>query len=134
MPPKYKPTDFKTTAYWCNRGKLDVPTEWFILYPGAGREGDKTPVLGWAGWDHVNQAQALARLVIDRQNTDGWDTTRIEPLLAGLIEIEPWLDHWHHDYDAAYGSSPAEFTAPSSTTSSTPTATTATRSPPGGRD
>ena len=109
VPPKYKPTDFKTTAYWCNRGKLDVPTEWFILYPGAGREGDKTPVLGWAGWDHVNQAQALARLVIDRQNIDGWDTARIEPLLAGLVEIEPWLHQWHNDYDAAHGGSPAEF-------------------------
>ena len=24
VPPKYKPTDFKTTAYWRNRGKLDV--------------------------------------------------------------------------------------------------------------
>jgi hypothetical protein len=109
VPPKYKPADFKTTAYWRNRGKLDVPKERFILYPSAGREGDKTPVLGWAGWDHENQGQALARLVIDRQNTDGWDTARIEPLLAGLVEIEHWLDQWHHDYDAAYGSSPAEF-------------------------
>jgi len=68
VPPKYKPTDFKTTAYWRNRGKLDVPKERFILCPGAGR-GGQDPVLGWAGWDHVNQAQALARLVIDRQNT-----------------------------------------------------------------
>ena len=66
-------------------------------------------MLGWAGWDHENQAQALARLVFDRQNTDGWDTARIEPLLAGLVEIEPWLHQWHNDYDAAYGSSPAEF-------------------------
>ena len=65
-------------------------------------------MLGWAGWDHVNQAQALARLVIDRQNIDGWDTARIEPLLAGLVEIEPWLHQWHHD-DDAYCSSPAEF-------------------------
>ena len=109
MPPKYKPTDFRATAYWRNRGKLDVPKERFILYPGAGREGDKTPVLGWAGWDHVHQAQALARLVIDRQNTDGWDTARIEPLLAGLVELEPWLGQWHDDYDAAHGGSPAEF-------------------------
>ena len=47
--------------------------------------------------------------MIDRQNTDGWDTARIEPLLAGLVEIEPWLHQWHNGYDAAYGGSPAEF-------------------------
>jgi hypothetical protein len=107
VPPKYTSAEFKTTAYWRNRGKLDVPKERFILYPGAGRDGDKTPVLGWAGWDHLHQAQALARLVLDRQNVDGWDTARMEPLLAGLVELEPWLGQWHGGYDNAYGGSPA---------------------------
>ena len=41
VPPQYRPTDFRTTAYWRNRGKLDVPKERFMLYPGAGRERDK---------------------------------------------------------------------------------------------
>jgi hypothetical protein len=109
VPPKYTSADFRTTAYWRNRGKLDVSKERFVLYPGAGRDGDKTPVLGWAGWDHLHQAQALARLVLDRQNTDGWDTARVEPLLAGLVELEPWLGQWHGDYSDAYGGSPAEF-------------------------
>lgn len=109
VPPKYSSADFKTTAYWRNRGKLDVPKERFILYPGAGREGDKTPVLGWAGWDHLHQAQALARIVLDRQQVDGWGSDRIEPLLAGLVELEPWLGQWHNEYDAAYGGSPADF-------------------------
>jgi hypothetical protein len=66
-------------------------------------------LLGWAFWDHLRQAQALARIVLDRRQTDGWDTARIEPLLAGLVELEPWLGQWHRDYDAAYGGSPAEF-------------------------
>ncbi len=109
VPPKYTTADFKQVSYWRNRGKLDVPKERFVLYPGAGRDGDKTPVLGWAGWDHLHQAQALARLVLDRQNTDGWDTTRIAPLLAGLVELEPWLGQWHADYSDTYGGSPAEF-------------------------
>ncbi len=109
VPPKYKPADFKVTSYWRNRGKLDVPKERFILYPGAGRDGDRTAVLGWAGWDHLHQAQALARLVLDRQNTDGWGPDRIEPLLAGLVDLEPWLGQWHNDYDETYGGSPADF-------------------------
>ncbi len=109
VPPKYTNADFRTPACWRNRGKLDVPKERFVLYPDAGREGDKTPVLGWAGWNHLHQAQALARLVLDRQNVDGWETGRIKPLLAGLVELEPWLHQWHADYSEAYGGSPAEF-------------------------
>jgi hypothetical protein len=57
----------------------------------------------------VHEARALARPVIDQQNIDGWDTTRIEPPLAGLVKIETWLYQWRHDYDAAHGRSPAEF-------------------------
>jgi hypothetical protein len=109
LPTRYEPGDFTRSAYWRCRGTFDVPKERFILYPGAGRDGDKTPVLGWAGWDHLHQAQALARIVLDRQQVDGWDTKRIEPLLAGLAELEPWLEQWHHEYDAAYGGSAADF-------------------------
>ena len=61
MPPKYSHADFRKAAYWKARGKLDVPKERFILYPDLRREGDSTVVLGWAGWDHRDQALALAR-------------------------------------------------------------------------
>ncbi len=60
VPPKYKSADFAKTSYWSHRGKLDVPKERFISYPNAGRDTDSTELLGWAGWDHAEQALALA--------------------------------------------------------------------------
>jgi hypothetical protein len=56
VPPKYASADFAKGSYWRSRGKLDVPKERFISYPGVGREGDDTVLLGWAGWDHLAQA------------------------------------------------------------------------------
>jgi hypothetical protein len=109
VPPKYSTGDFRTTAIWRHRGKLDVPKERFISYPGAGRDGDRTAVLGWAGWDHLAQAQALARLILHRAQQEGWDRTRLTPLLAGLAELEPWLHQWHNAPDPLHGGSPAAF-------------------------
>jgi hypothetical protein len=109
VPPKYKSEDFARKSYWDNRGKLDVPKERFVLYPKAGRDTDKTPVLGWAGWDHLDQAQALATLYYDRKNSEGWAADRLLPLLAGLAELEPWLRQWHAEPAPAYPSGPAAF-------------------------
>jgi hypothetical protein len=109
VPPKYQPVDFKKTWYWQARGKLDVPKERFISYPGAGRAGDASLVVGWAGWDHLEQARALARLIMDRTTAEGWDDVRLLPLLAGLVELEPWLHQWHDDPDPLFGGSPAGF-------------------------
>ncbi|MFZ5870986.1 MAG: BREX-2 system adenine-specific DNA-methyltransferase PglX [Actinomycetota bacterium] len=109
VPPKYGQGDFRSAAIWRHRGKLDVPKERFISYPGAAREGDRTDVLGWAGWDHLAQAQALSRLVLERSQQDGWDADRLTPLLAGLTELEPWLHQWHDEPDPLYGGSPAAF-------------------------
>jgi hypothetical protein len=109
VPPKYKSEDFARKSYWDNRGKLDVPKERFVLYPKAGRDTDKTPVLGWAGWDHLDQAQALATLYYDRKSSEGWDAGRLLPLLAGLVELEPWLRQWHAEPAPAYPSGPAAF-------------------------
>ncbi|GAA2369384.1 BREX-2 system adenine-specific DNA-methyltransferase PglX [Dactylosporangium salmoneum] len=107
VPPKYAQADFARTSYWRNRGKLDVPKERFVLYPNAGR--DALPVLGWAGWDHLEQAQALANLYMERKQQDGWPKERLLPLLAGLAELEPWLHQWHSDDLPEYGGSPADF-------------------------
>ncbi|MFW6033679.1 MAG: BREX-2 system adenine-specific DNA-methyltransferase PglX [bacterium] len=109
VPPKYKSSDFRAISYWRHRGKLDVPKERFIAYPDAGRDGDKTPVIGWAGWNHLDQAQALARLILDRAQQEGWDAERLTTLLAGIAELEPWLHQWHADIDPTYGGSPAAF-------------------------
>jgi len=102
VPPKYGPKDFRSTAIWQARGKLDVPKERFISYPEVHHENDPTAVFGWAGWDHRDQAIALARLVQTAS-----DEVRV-PLLAGLVELEPWLNQWHAEPDSRTGASPAE--------------------------
>ena len=107
VPPKYKPADFVKTSYWSHRGKLDVPKERFISYPNAGRDSDSTELLGWAGWDHAEQALALAALVSARIE-EGWDTPRLVPLLAGLHELAPWVRQWHNEIDPEYGESVAD--------------------------
>ena len=99
VPPKYGSGDFKKGAYWRLRGKLDVPKERFVLYPHAERDADPTPVLGWAGWDALQQAQALAAYFIDMKESEGWRADRLAPLLAGLLELLPWLRQWHNEVD-----------------------------------
>jgi hypothetical protein len=108
VPPKYSSTDFRKTSYWAHRGKLDVPKERFISYLGASPDADPTILLGWAGWDHQDQAQALVNLVNDRTEHAGWGTNKITPLLAGLLELLPWVQQWHGEYDADWGGNPAE--------------------------
>ncbi|MGW0023854.1 BREX-2 system adenine-specific DNA-methyltransferase PglX [Rhodococcus sp. NPDC003383] len=111
VPPKYKPADFVKSSYWSRRGKLDVPKERFISYPNANRDTDPTMLLGWAGWDHAEQALALAGLVDERVTVDGWDQTSPEkliPMLAGLAELLPWVRQWHGEIDPEYGESVAD--------------------------
>ncbi|BCJ76183.1 DNA methylase [Catellatospora sp. IY07-71] len=109
VPPKYTSADFAKPSYWRNRGKLDVPKERFISYPRMGRDEDGTELLGWAGWDHLQQAQALATVYLDRKQQAGWPVDRLLPLLAGLAELEPWLKQWHDDPKPGYLGTPAKF-------------------------
>jgi hypothetical protein len=108
VPPKYTSADFRKNSYWQARGKLDVPKERFILYPDAGRETDPTPLLGWAGWDHAQQSLALS-LIIGEREKDGWADDRLGPLVAGLAELQPWVEQWHSEVDPNYGVSLAAF-------------------------
>ncbi|MEV7124438.1 BREX-2 system adenine-specific DNA-methyltransferase PglX [Streptomyces sp. NPDC093260] len=108
VPPKYTSADFTRASYWSNRGKLDVPKERFISYPEAGPDSDSTLMLGWAGWDHKDQAQALFELLSARTTRDGWSSERIVPLLAGLHEVMPWVKQWHGEYDDEWGDVPAD--------------------------
>ncbi|WP_180819273.1 BREX-2 system adenine-specific DNA-methyltransferase PglX [Gordonia terrae] len=111
VPPKYKPADFLKTSYWARRGKLDVPKERFISYPGAGRDSDPTVLLGWAGWDHAEQALALAGVIDERISADGWDQTsgdKLVPMLGGLAELLPWVRQWHGEIDPEFGESVAD--------------------------
>jgi len=108
VPPKYGPPDFVRPSYWGARGKLDVPKERFVSYPGASRDGDGSLSLGWAGWSAVERAQALAALVTARRDEDGWGADRLTPLLAGLAEQLPWVAQWHPEVDPRFGATPAE--------------------------
>jgi hypothetical protein len=103
VPPKYTAADFLEARFWSLRGKLDVPKERFITYPHTEREADPTLVIGWAGWDHLQQAQALAAYYVRLKEQEGWSAERLRPLLAGLLELSPWLKQWHNDLEAAYG-------------------------------
>lgn len=105
VPPKYTSADFLRTSYWQARGKLDVPKERFISY---GDTNAATPALyGWAGWDHREQARALATYF----TAQSLNTAVLTPLLAGLLELQPWLDQWHNEFDENYSGSPAAFFA-----------------------
>ncbi|MFR9777797.1 BREX-2 system adenine-specific DNA-methyltransferase PglX [Micromonospora sp. MS34] len=111
VPPKYTSADFLKGSYWKHRGKLDVPKERFVSYPGASRDGDPSLLVGWAGWDHREQAQALATLIVAREQEDGWAADRLLPLVAGLREILPWVRQWHGEFDPEWGASPADIYA-----------------------
>ncbi|MFH8973853.1 BREX-2 system adenine-specific DNA-methyltransferase PglX [Streptomyces sp. NPDC017890] len=101
VPPKYTSADFLKPSYWRARGKLDVPKERFVSY---GTVNAQSPELyGWAGWDHLEQALALASYI----QTAGLGSEEIVPFLAGLLELQPWLDQWYGEYDAEFGASPA---------------------------
>jgi hypothetical protein len=103
VPPKYDQKDFRSPTYWQPRGKLDVPKERFISYPGCESDDDPSPLIGWAGWDHLQQAQALAGLYQRRKDEDGWGAERLTPMLAGLLELVPWLKQWHNEPDERFG-------------------------------
>jgi hypothetical protein len=99
VPPKYAAADFKSADIWRLRGKLDVPKERFISYPSAERDSDRALVVGWAGWNHLQQAMALAAYYDRMKRQEGWAPARLVPLLAGMDQLVPWLLQWHNDVD-----------------------------------
>ncbi|MFE7071892.1 BREX-2 system adenine-specific DNA-methyltransferase PglX [Streptomyces sp. NPDC057620] len=102
VPPKYSSADFLRTSFWSQRGKLDVPKERFISYGG---QNVQTPaLLGWAGWDHLQQAQAVVGYLNENQLTQD----ELVPYLAALLDLQPWLDQWHGEHLPDYGQSAAQ--------------------------
>jgi len=102
VPPKYTSADFQKTGYWRLRGKLDVPKERWISYPHCQSVSDPTLVVGWAGWNHLEQATALVTYY-DARKREGWDAKRLTPLLAGLVQLLPWIHQWHPEIDKEFG-------------------------------
>lgn len=103
VPPKYASGDFKKSHWWAQRGKLDVPKERWVSYPGLETTSAPSPLYAWAGWDHLQQAQALSALYVQRKTTDGWNAPQLTPILAGLQELVPWLQQWHNEEDPNFG-------------------------------
>jgi hypothetical protein len=108
VPDKYGPKDF-LRHYWGLRGKLDVPKERFVTVPGGNTDEDTTPLVGWAGWNDLQVAQALSALYQRRKTEDGWQKDRLVPLLAGIDERVPWLLQWHNEVDPTYGTKLGDF-------------------------
>ncbi|MFI8182465.1 BREX-2 system adenine-specific DNA-methyltransferase PglX [Actinacidiphila glaucinigra] len=99
----YKDKDFLRASYWKLRDKFDVPKERFISYA---QTDTATPDLyGWAGWDHRERAQALATYFTNQPLT----SEGITPFLAGLLELQSWLNQWHREFDMMYSGTPADF-------------------------
>jgi hypothetical protein len=103
VPPKYQSKDFLKADFWRLRGGLDVPKERWISYPGCERGSDGSLVIAWAGWNHLQQATALAGYYMDMKDSEGWESSRLQPLLASLLELVPWLKQWHNELDPVFG-------------------------------
>ena len=40
---------------------------------------------------------------------EGAPDTQLVPLVAGLAELQPWVEQWHSELDPTFGVSPAQF-------------------------
>ena len=103
VPPKYVSADFLSGDFWRLRGKLDVPKERWISFPHCDA-ADGTLMLCWAGYNHLQQAQAISGHYAEIEEREGGGADpRLPPLLACLLELLPWLKQWHNDVDPTYG-------------------------------
>jgi hypothetical protein len=108
VPPKYEKTDYLTDTGWRLRGKLDVPKERWVSYPQLTRISDSSLLTGWAGYDHAQQAFALAAFYQSAKE-DGSAPSRLVPILAGILDLLPWVKQWHNDPDPATGTKAGDF-------------------------
>ena len=102
VPPRYTSADFRKGAWWRLRGKLDVPKERFVSLPFCEREADPSLVIGWAGWNALEQSRAVAAYVHQMREQEGWTAERLTPLLAALLELLPWVRQYHNAPDPEF--------------------------------
>ena len=109
VPPKYTNTDFQKPHYWKLRGKLDVPKERWVSFPHCNAE-DGTMTIAWAGYNHLQLAQAISAYFVEVQEClGGREDPRLPPLLANLLQLLPWLKQWHNDLDPVYDLSMGDY-------------------------
>ena len=111
VPPRYTSADFRKGAWWRLRGKLDVPKERFVSLPGCERDADSSLVIGWAGWDALQQSRAVAAYLLQVREQDGWTAERLTPLLAALLELLPWVRQYHNAPDPDFGTGMGDYFA-----------------------
>jgi len=102
VPPRYTSTDFRKGTWWRLRGKLDVPKERFFSLPFCEREADPSLVIGWAGWNTLEQSRAVAAYFTQMREQEGWTAERLTPLLAALLELLPWVRQYHNAPDPEF--------------------------------
>ena len=101
-PPRYASADFRKAVWWRLRGKLDVPKERFVSLPFCEREADPSLVVGWAGWNALEQSRAVAAYFHQAREQEGWTAERLTPLLAALLELLPWVRQYHNAPDPEF--------------------------------
>ena len=99
VPPKYKSSDFLNSNFWKLRGKLDVPKARWVSFPYCEGE-DGSPVIAWAGYDHLQLARAIAERYEQAKEFEG---RKPVPLLACIGHLIPWLKQWHNELDPVFG-------------------------------
>jgi hypothetical protein len=86
-----------------------VPKERFISYPFCSPDSDLTLVIAWAGWDPLQQARALAAWYTEVVEREGWSPERLQPPLAGLAELIPWIKQWYNEIDPEFDQRMGDF-------------------------
>ena len=61
----------------------------WVSYPGCERGADGSLPIAWAGWDHLQQATALASYLLDMKETDGWDNGKRIPGRQARVIAKP---------------------------------------------
>ena len=102
VPPRYASADFRKSVWGRLRGKLDVPKERFVSLPGCERDADPSLVVGWAGWNALEQSRAVAGYFNRMREQEGWTAERLAPLLAALLELLPWVRQYHNQPDPEF--------------------------------
>ncbi len=102
VPPRYESADFRKGVWWRLRGKLDVPKERFVSLPFCERDADPSLVVGWAGWNALEQSRAVAGYFTQMREQEGWTAERLTPLLAALLELLPWVRQYHNQPDPEF--------------------------------